>query len=715
MHRFWSPLFGGPAAAGKRASRIARAAASVLLFGAAPAVLLFGASPVLAASPSLGSITPYGAQRGTEVEVNFNGGNLGDAEEILLYYPGISVSHFEAAGDGAVKTKLNIAADCRLGIHALRVRTATGITNLRTFSVGALPEIQEIEPNSEFSAPQQISLDTTVNGVVESEDVDFFQVEAKKGERITAEIEGIRLGNTFFDPYVAILDRDRFELATCDDAALVWQDGVASIIAPEDGSYIVQVRESAFGGNGGCTYRLYVGRFPRPTATVPSGGRPGETIAVRWLGDLAGEWTEQATIPTERQPLFGLFARDDRGISPSPNAFVISDLGNVLEVEPNEAADAATPFDAPMALAGVIQQPGDVDTFKFAAKQNQVFDVRVMARKIRSQLDPVLNINRLDGSGVAGNDDSGGPDSYVRFTAPADDTYLLSVRDHLGQGRGDYAYRVEVVPVQPRLTMGLPERQQYVDVTVSVPQGNRTAFLVSASRADFGGELAIDMGGLPPGVRFEAINMAANQSIVPVLFTAAPDAATSGALVDVVGRHVDPNQNIEGHLEQTTGLARGQNNILVWGHTADRMATAVTAAAPFAIEVVQPKVPLVQNGSMGLKVVATRKEGFTAPISVRMLYNPPGVGSSGDVSIAEGQTEAIIPLTANSGAEVKLWKIAIMGEATVGNGRVLVSSQLADLEITEPFLGFAFNAAAVEQGRETEVVIGVTANRPFEG
>ncbi|MEX2560030.1 MAG: PPC domain-containing protein, partial [Pirellulales bacterium] len=305
---------------GKKASRIATAAACVLLIGAAPAVLLFGAAPVLAASPSLGSITPYGAQRGTEVEVNFNGGNLGDAEEILLYYPGISVSQFEAAGDGAVKTKLNIAADCRLGIHAMRVRTATGITNLRTFSVGALPEIQEIEPNSEFSAPQQISLDTTVNGVVENEDVDFFQVEGKKGERITAEIEGIRLGNTFFDPYVAILDRDRFELATCDDAALVWQDGVASIIAPEDGSYIVQVRESAFGGNGGCTYRLHVGRFPRPTATVPSGGRPGETVPVRWLGDLGGEWTEQATIPTERQPLFGLFARDDRGISPSPNA-----------------------------------------------------------------------------------------------------------------------------------------------------------------------------------------------------------------------------------------------------------------------------------------------------------------------------------------------------------------------------------------------------------
>jgi hypothetical protein len=145
------------------------------------------------------------------------------------------------------------------------------------------------------------------------------------------------------------------------------------------------------------------------------------------------------------------------------------------------------------------------------------------------------------------------------------------------------------------------------------------------------------------------------------------------------------------------------------------MASSVTAEAPFKIEVVEPRVPLVRDGSMGLTVVATRKEGFTAPIAVRLLYNPPGVGSAGDVSIAEGQAEAVIPLTANGGAEVKTWRIAVMGEATVGNGRVLVSSQLANLDVAEPFVAFAFNAAAVEQAKETDLVIKVTHNKPFEG
>ena len=145
------------------------------------------------------------------------------------------------------------------------------------------------------------------------------------------------------------------------------------------------------------------------------------------------------------------------------------------------------------------------------------------------------------------------------------------------------------------------------------------------------------------------------------------------------------------------------------------MATAVTQAVPYSIEIIQPKVPIVRDGSMELKVKATRKEGFTAPITVSMLYNPPGVGSPSAVTIPEGQTEVVMPLTANSGAEVRTWKIVAIGSATVGNGSVLVSSQLADLEISEPFVGLAYSAAAVEKGKETDVVITVTKNKDFDG
>src|SRR5262249_13435753 len=211
---------------------------------------LAAALPARAAVPQLNGMTPFGAQRGTEVEVQFSGDRFGDRQEILFYEPGITVAHFEAAAANAIKTKLVIAPDCRLGLHQLRVRSASGLSNLRTFAVGALAEVKEVEPNNDFANPQKIALDTTVNGVVENEDVEYFAVEAKKGERITAEIEGLRLGNFFFDPYVAIMDTKRFELARSDDAPLLRQDSVASILAPEDGTYIIQVRETSFSGNG---------------------------------------------------------------------------------------------------------------------------------------------------------------------------------------------------------------------------------------------------------------------------------------------------------------------------------------------------------------------------------------------------------------------------------------------------------------------------------
>lgn len=665
--------------------------------------------------PRLAAIVPYGAQRGTEIDVAFNGDDLDDAQEILLYYPGIKVLSFEAGNEKTVKTKLQIAADCRIGIHAMRIRTASGISNLRTFSVGTLPEVAEVEPNSEFVTPQKINLDVTVNGFVNNEDVDYYVVEAKQGERITAEIEGIRLGNFFFDPVLSILDKNRFELTACDDAALVWQDGVVSIVAPEDGPYTIQVRESSFRGNGACTYRLHVGRFPRPTAAIPAGGKPGETIALRWLGDVLGERTENYAIPPDATEPFGLFAKDDKGTAPSPNAFVLDGLTNVMEVEPNDAPANAPVCEAPAALNGVIEKDGDVDFFKFAAKKGQQLDVRVLGRGIRSQLDPVLYIHREDGGNLAGNDDSGSPDSYLRFNPPADGNYLISVRDHLSKGGAAYAYRVQVEPVKPKLTLGLPERRQYFDITTSVPQGNRMAILVSAQRKDFGGELAIDMQALPAGLTFETVPMAANQTQVPVLFTAAPGATLAGALVDVVGRPTDANVHVEGHVEQVTGLVRGQNNIMVWGHKAHCMAAAITAEAPLKIDIVEPKVPLVRNGSMGLKIVATRKEGFTAPISLRMLYNPPGVGSSGDIKIEEGKNEAVIPLTANGGAEIRQWKIAVIGRSNVDDEGVMVSSQLANLEVADPYVKFAFNAAACEQGQETDLVVKVENQKPFEG
>ena len=315
--------------------------------------------------------------------------------------------------------------------------------------VGNLPVVREVEPNSDFATPQVIAMNSTVTGVADNEDVDYYVIEAKKGDRISAEVEAIRLGISLFDVYVAIMNAGRFELSASDDNALVWQDGIASIIAPEDGKYIIQVRESSYGGNGGCLYRVHIGNFPRPQATLPAGGKLGEQVTLKLLGDVAGDRDQAVTLPGSPLDKFAAFAQDDKGVAPSPNWLRVSEFGNVLEAEPNETHDNATKFEAPMALNGVLSQPGDNDNFRFTAKKGQVFDVRVHARSIRSPLDPVLYIFAAGGGALAGNDDSAGPDSFIRFTAPNDGDFVVNVSDHLKNGGPTYAYRVELTPIKP--------------------------------------------------------------------------------------------------------------------------------------------------------------------------------------------------------------------------------------------------------------------------
>ncbi|MSR56503.1 MAG: peptidase [Planctomycetaceae bacterium] len=679
---------------------------------------LVSVSSVDAASPSLGGVAPRGAQRGTEIEVVLSGGQLDDAQEVLFYETGIEVAKFEVVNAGLVKATLKVAADCQLGSHRLRLRTATGLSDLRLFFVGALPETTEVEPNNDFAMPQPIAMNVTVNGTAENEDVDYFVVEAKKGDRITAEVEGIRLGITLFDVYVAIMNAARFELAASDDNALVWQDGIASIIAPEDGKYIIQVRESSYAGNGACLYRVHIGHFPRPLAVLPAGGRPGETLPVKFLGDVAGERVEEVTLPPALQSSFGLFAKDEKGLAPSRIPFRLSDLGNVLEQEPNETHENATKFAAPTALNGVIGAAGDQDNFRFTARKGEAFDIRVHARSIRSPLDPVLTISAAGGPAVAANDDSAGPDSYIRFGVPNDGEYVINVRDHLGNGGVAYTYRVELTPIKPALVLSTNEFVQYVQPTVSIPRDNRFALVLSAARYDFGGPLSIVAENLPEGVTIESPGMPANSTVVPVMFHATPEAAVSGKLADLIGKLTDPNQpglEVTGRVEQPIVLVRGQNQIPFWTESTQRLPVAVTNESPFSISIVEPRVPLVRGGQIDLKVVATRKEGFKAPIKVDMLWLPPGLGASGSIAIAEGQTEALIPMNAAGNAELSTFKIAVRGEANAGNGNIMVSTPFANLRVADMYLNLAFEQAAVEQGKATEMVVHVQKQFDFPG
>ncbi|MCA9080032.1 MAG: pre-peptidase C-terminal domain-containing protein [Planctomycetaceae bacterium] len=683
---------------------------------------------LFAAAPRLSNVLPHGVQRGTEAEISLSGTNLEDAEELLLYDNGMEVVEFSHPEDEKqkgriLKVKLRIAADCPLGSQRMRIRTRTGLSDMQNLHVGALPVVEEKEPNTEFDTPQVIENNVTIHGRIDREDVDYFVIEAKQGERITAEVFGMRLGfssgGNYFDPYVAILNEDRFELATADDTPLVWNDGVASIIAPKDGKYTVQIRDAAYNGDGRAYYLLHIGNFPRPHAVVPAGGKPGETLNLTFLGDVAGPITREITLPTEVPERFAVDVQDDHGIAPSGHVFRLVDLPNSIEQEPNNDRTQATAGTAPGAFNGVIQEPDDFDFFKFTATKDQEFEVEVYAKRIRSALDSVVYVYQMEkGNQVAANDDSRGQDSYLRFKAPADGEYCVAVRDHLRGGSDRHVYRIEITPVTPSVKGEPTEFARYVQPDIVIPQGSGSGVVVNVQRQNFGGPVNFRSDDLPAGVRIECPEGWRTQGSIPVVFYADEAAPVAGKFSKIVTYLADPEKpdsKVEGPLLQKMLMTRGQNNNRVWEEEQIRLPIIVGEKAPFRVWMETPKVPLVRGGSMNLIVKCEKQEGWDEDIQVLLLQNPSGVNSSRSVKIAKGQTEAQIPINAAGNAAIQESLIALRCIAKVGNGNIETCTEHVPLRVEEQYVTFEFAQAAVEQGKEIPVVIKVAKRKDFEG
>ena len=682
---------------------------------------LFSFSSVIAAQPVISQIEPTGINRGGEHKVTFVGTRLKDAREVLLYEPGFTVKEVKPAEDNTkAEVTFLVAPECRIGMHAVQLITSTGVANLRLLAIGNLPEIAEVEPNGEFAAPQGIQLNHTITGVIPPEDEDFFAVDLKAGQRVVVEVEGVRTWagsrNDFFDPFVAVLDSNRYEIAVADDVPLLHQDPVTTFTVPADGRYIIQIRESSYGGAGDYFYRMHVGVFPRPMAVIPSGGKPSEVVTAKFIEADGATIERQVQLPSETAYPFPLTLEKDGLFCPSPNMVRVSEHNVVLEREPNNDNKTPTVGVMPVAFSGVIGQAKDEDWFEFEAKNGQKFNVQCYARKIlRSPLDSVVNVYGPEYQGLAGNDDSGGPDSFVTITAAADGMHRVRITDHLQKGGPIFAYRLEVTPVQPSLTLTLPEIRRDEPVSLVVPRGGRMAVMVNAARQEFGGELTITAGNLPAGATSDPIVMRADQSTVPVLVRAAADAPLAAGLATLAGKPVADQPVVVCKFDMRHKLVRGANNTDVFGYDSDRMNMAVTDASPIEITVEPPKVPVVRNGSMNLKVKITRPETFKEAVPLRFLYNPPGIGSSASVSVAADKTEAEIPLTANASAVMGTWPIIVIASVNVGNGSIELASEPIMLEIADAPFVFEFPKTSAEQGAKSQTLVRVTVNRQLDG
>lgn len=677
-------------------------------------------SSLFAAYPGFSTTKPNGGQRGTEMKLTVTGERLDDFESLIFFSPGFTQKSVEKVEKNKVELTIAIAPEVQPGNHLIRIRTKTGISHARQFFVGIFPNVEEKEPNSDFDTPQVIQMNQTVEGVILNEDVDYYKVSLKKGQRLSVEVDGLRLGYTVFDPFLAIIDKNRFEKVISDDTILHRQDGYCSYVAEEDGDYTVMIRESSYRGSGNSYYRLHVGSYRRPDVVYPAGGKIGSTTKVRFI-ERDGSFEEDAQLPAEAEPGFMLYSKSQEP-APSGNPFRLVTFDNVLEAEPNDEQAKGTPAPGvPIALNGIIEKPGDVDFFKVPLKKGMTLEVQAFAQSLGSPLDSVVNIYNAKGGNLIGNDDGGGRrrlDSKFKIAIPADGDYFVRVTDHLERGGANFVYRLELAAAEPEVFFASPQftvNDTHYRQFIAIPKGGRFATMVNVSRNNVAGDFKFEAKNLPQGVKLLTELAPKDLGSIPLLFEAAADAPLGHQVSPVKLLPTDPNTKITGSLRQEFDIVRN-GNVVYYTEIQDKYPVAVVDEAPYSLEILKPAVPLVNNGILELKVVSKRKEGFKAPIRVFMIWKPNGISALGEATIAEGQNECVFQLDANAAAPAGSWKFTVMGEADAGNGRYYNASPFTEVVTAPAYVNApAIPLVAVEQGQEAIMVAKLEMLQPFEG
>ncbi|HTU26562.1 MAG TPA: PPC domain-containing protein, partial [Pirellulales bacterium] len=179
---------------------------------------------------------------------------------------------------------------------------------------------------------------------------------------------------------------------------------------------------------------------PGITAAFVAGG--GEE-AVEGEKHQRSEKFRVSIAASVRPGIYDVRAVSPQGVS-NPRAFVVGTRPELVEVEPNGALGQATEVPVPAVVNGRLEQPADVDFFRFAAKAGERLILDCAAYRIDSRLDAVLVVYNAAGEEIERSHDFARRDPLLDFVAPADGQYVVAVHDLTYAGSRRHVYRLSI-------------------------------------------------------------------------------------------------------------------------------------------------------------------------------------------------------------------------------------------------------------------------------
>lgn len=473
------------------------------------------------------------------------------------------LAYSKKAGPAIAETvtlQVTVSPDAAPGERELRLVTPGGVSNPLVFCVGQLPEFREEEPKGRDAPPGRdsmarrppprapeietaVTLPAVVNGQIMPGDVDRFRFQARKGQRlvVAACARGLipYLADAvpgWFQATLALYDARHNEVAFNDNYRF-HPDPVLAYDVPEDGDYVLEIRDAIWRGREDFVYRVALGELPFVTGIFPLGGKAGDKTTVELTG-----WNLPVTRLTRDNGGPGIHPVSVRqgDLVSNGQPFAVDTLPECLEKEPNDLPDAAQAVALPVIVNGRVDRPGDADVFRFEGRAGDEVVAEVWARRLDSPLDSTIRLTDAAGRQLAFNDDhedkgSGlnthHADSWLCAALPADGTYYLHLADAQRQGGPAYAYRVRIGPPRPDFEL------RVAPSSVNVRGGASVPLTVYALRRDgFAGEITLALKDAPEGFALAGARLPAGQDQVRLTLTVPPTPPKEPVCLGLEGR-----------------------------------------------------------------------------------------------------------------------------------------------------------------------------------
>jgi hypothetical protein len=499
-----------------------------------------------------------------------------------------------------LRVSVTVAPDAPLGARELRVTTPVGVSDPVTLSVDFLRQIMPLEANHDTNHAQEIELPVGIHGVIrESAASDFYRFKARKDQRLIFDVDAFRSGSPL-DSSLALLSAAGKELVRSEDVNGL--DSLIDFTVPEDGEYVLQIRDFRYQAGKEYRYRIVAGELPYLDAVFPLGGQRGKSVEVTLRGrNLEGlsnmKLRVEPNAPLGQQEIR---AHTGGGYS-NPVLFDLGELPEFSETEPNNTGSNANPVNLPVVINGRIGGEKDLDEFKFKVEKDRTLVFEVEASRFGSPLDAVLILTDAKGTVVQQNDDAVGADARIERKFGEAGEYSIRIRDLLQRGGDDFGYRISVRSPRPDFAVNFsPDtprvaRGSYAIVNVETPR-----------QAGFSGPVEAWLEHLPAGVTAEPLLVPPDSAVSPLIVLHADETAALGhQRITLVASGVIGGQKV---LRE----GRPQAN----GRTVREAFLTVLDKPAFALEPITLSAQVEQNQSAAVELLIHRHNGFTGDIQV---------------------------------------------------------------------------------------------------